>query len=232
MSDGAAVPAGTDSSSRVAILPAQPEAAPPPTDEAPGNPIPPAATEPLDPETRRLLEAWKAGDGEALDELIPLVMRDLKRIAHAYLRREGGVRTLQTTGLVHEMFLRLKKPEAKAFEEPALFFRFAARTMRQILVDHARHRRTRKRGGDAARVSLPANLAARSQRDPAVLLALDKALERLAARSRLQAELIELKFFAGLTIEELMDVAALGRTKVIKESRLAMAFLKRELGAQ
>ena len=178
--------------------------------------------------TRLLLE-WGAGDRAALDELVPLVFDELRRLAHSYLRRERADHTLQPTALVNEAYLRLVNQEGVRWQSRAHFFGIAANLMRQILVDHARRRAAEKRGGaDLQRLSL--TQAERVAEGAGVdVLALNEALDRLSAFDPQQARIVELKFFAGLTIEETAEVLNVSHATVERDWKLARAWLKREL---
>jgi RNA polymerase sigma factor (TIGR02999 family) len=169
----------------------------------------------------RLLLKWRAGDEAAFHDLMELVYRDLRRRADAYLRRERSNHTLAPTGLVHETYLKLVGEAGIPWSDRAHFFAVAARAMRQILVDHARKRSAAKRGGAAERVTL-SNLAARGDVS-ADLVALDAALDPV------QARLVELRYFGGLTIEETADVLGSSPATVKRAWASARAFLFAEL---
>ena len=180
--------------------------------------------------TQLLLE-WGAGDKAALDELLPLVFDELHRLARGYLRRERPQHTLQPTALVNEAYLRLVDQAHVRWQNRAHFFGIAANLMRQILVDHARERAADKRGGPAQqRLSL--TQAERVVRQQEVdVLALDEALDKLAAFDAQQGRVVELKFFGGLTIEEIAEVLGISHATVEREWKLARAWLRRELSA-
>lgn len=175
-------------------------------------------------EVTALLREWAAGRREAFDRLVPLVYDELRALAAAYLRRERVEHTLQPTAVVHEAYFRLIGAHDIGWENRSHFFGIAARAMRRILVEHARARSRQKR--------TPVTLAAAAEPalEPIDLLALDVALERLAALDAEQARLVELRYFAGLSIEE--SAAALGSSPatVKRDWRSARAFLHRELG--
>jgi RNA polymerase sigma factor (TIGR02999 family) len=175
-----------------------------------------------------LLRAWGAGEADALDRLVPLVYDELRHQARRYLRREAVGHTLQTTGLVHEAYLRLVDQRAVRWESRAQFFGVAAQLMRRILVDHARAQHAAKRGGSAIQVPLEDDTAAASERD-VDLLALDEALTRLAALSERQARVVELRYFAGLGIEETAEVLGVSIGPVKRDWAVARAWLRREL---
>jgi len=181
-------------------------------------------------EVTRLLAAWGQGDQAALQSLMPLVYDELRRLADSYLRRERGGHTLQATALVHEAFLRLvghpPQPENRAH-----FFGIAAQVMRQVLVDYARAHATAKRGGEWQRISL----TAAAQADAAAplpeveLLALDEALTRLAEFDPALGRLVELRYFADLTVEETAQVLGLSPATIKREWQTARTWLSREL---
>ncbi len=184
-------------------------------------------------EVTRLLAAWGQGDQVALQSLMPLVYDELRRLADSYLRRERGGHTLQPTALVHEAFLRLvgHPPRSAQLENRAHFFGIAAQVMRQVLVDYARAHATAKRGGEWQRVSL--SIAARADVATPLpeieLLALDEALTRLAEFDTALARLVELRYFADLTIEETAQVLGLSPATVKREWQTARTWLSREL---
>ncbi len=179
-------------------------------------------------EITQLLRAWGAGDEAALDELTRVCYRELRRIALQHMRREQPGHTLQASALVNEAFLRLTDWKNVEWQNRAHFFAMAARVMRNVLVDFARKRVRAKRGADPLMVSLAA--AARvSQERSADLLALDQALDALAALSPRQGKVIELRFFGGLTNEETAEVLKVSPDTVRRDWRLAQAWLYREL---
>jgi RNA polymerase sigma factor (TIGR02999 family) len=175
-----------------------------------------------------LLRAWSDGDGPALEQLIPLVEAELRRLARAYMARERRGHTLQTTALVNEAFVRLVDARTVRWQDRAHFVGIAARLMRRVLVDHARSRGYQKRGGGAVRVTLTEDLAVVAK--PAVdLIALDRALERLAADDRRKARVVELRFFGGLSVEETAEVLHVSSDTVKRDWRLAKLWLLRDL---
>jgi RNA polymerase sigma factor (TIGR02999 family) len=180
------------------------------------------------PAVTDLLHAWSRGDANALDRLLPIVYRDLRRQAAAQLRREGRSHTLQPTALVHEVFLRLVGQERASWEGRAHFLGVCARLMRRILIDHARRRRRIKRGGTLCRVDLAAEPAATSMREIDVI-ALDRALDELQALDAEQARLVELRFFGGLSVEELGGLLGVSERTVKRDWRSARAWLLRRL---
>ncbi|MEO6723826.1 MAG: sigma-70 family RNA polymerase sigma factor [Blastocatellia bacterium] len=175
----------------------------------------------------QLLVAWNDGDAAARDELIPLVYAELHRLAQAYLRRERRGHTLQSAALVNEAFLRLVDQRVE-WRNRAHFFGIAAQLMRRILVDYARSRQNEKHGGDHLHLELDEALDEAAARDTD-LVALDDALNSLAALDPQQSRVIELRYFGGLTIEETAEVLGVSDTTVEREWRLARAWLLREL---
>ena len=164
----------------------------------------------------------------SLDALLPLVYQELRRLAAAYLRREKPGQTLQPTALVHEAYLRLMKDRPDRWQNRAHFCAIAAHSMRQILIERARARGAAKRGGDRPRVTLDEGLVAGHDRS-IDLLALDEALERLAAMDPEQARLVELRFFGGLTVEETAEAMNISPATVKRHWTVARAWLAREL---
>ena len=182
-----------------------------------------------------LLKAWGRGDKEALDELMPLVYAQLHAQARRYLRSERAQATLQSTALVHEVYLRLTKARDVDWQDRAHFFALAAQIMRRILVDAARARVASKRGGGVLHVALSSTID--PDRIPTVhsdaalmLCALDDALESLAQLDPRRAKVIELRFFAGLTVEETAGLLQVSPQTVMRDWRLAKVWLARELG--
>ena len=183
-----------------------------------------------DQSVTELLLKWGGGDKTALDELIPLVYDELRRLAASYLRRRSGSNTLQATALVHEAYVRLADQKTATLQHRAQFFGLAAKVMRDILVDHARKRLATKRGGHQLRISL--SQAERSGQKPEVdLVALDDALKDLAATNPQHSRVIELRFFGGLTIEETAKVMSLSQATTERYWSFARAWLRRELAA-
>jgi RNA polymerase sigma factor (TIGR02999 family) len=176
----------------------------------------------------RLLGAAAAGDPSAAAELLPLVYDELRRLAAVYLRRERPGQTLQPTALVHEAYLRLLKDRPDRWQNRAHFCAIAAHSMRQILIERARARDAQKRGGGGAKVTLDEGLIAGSPR-PIDFLALDAALDRLAALDAEQARIVELRFFGGLSVEETAEALGASPATVKRRWALARAWLAREL---
>jgi RNA polymerase sigma factor (TIGR02999 family) len=183
-------------------------------------------------EVTRLLRAWSAGDASALDRLLPLVYGELRRRAGAYLRQERPEHTLQPTAVVHEAYLKLAGGSSIDWKDRAHFFGVAARAMRQVLVDHARTRNTAKRGEGQVRVELDAAGAVAAPARSLDLLDLDRALSRLAALDERQSRLVELRLFAGLTIEESAEVLRVSHATVSREWKHAEAWLLREMAGR
>jgi RNA polymerase sigma factor (TIGR02999 family) len=178
-----------------------------------------------------LLVDWGNGDSQALDKLTPLVYQELKRLASRYLRRERQEHTLQSTALVHEAWLRLIDQKQVHWQNRAQFFGIAAEMIRRILIDHARNRQAVKRGDGAIKLTLDDALATPDRRD-LDLVALDDALRDLAKLDSQQSRLVELRFFAGLSVEESAEVLGVSPATVKREWATAKAWLYRELSAR
>jgi RNA polymerase sigma factor (TIGR02999 family) len=211
-----------------------PEAASPPS-----IPAPVRAARQAGQSVTELLRAWGAGDARASDSLVPLVYAELRRQARLALRREGEGHTLQPTALVHEAWLRLGDQHAAHWESRTQFFAIAAQMMRRVLLDHARTRLALKRGGGAVQVSLGgagaggvmpgAALGEGTPLDAVDLIALDDALERLAALDPQKARLVDLRYFAGLSIPEAAAVLGVSTATLGREWAIARMWLRREL---
>lgn len=189
-----------------------------------------AAAVPPDQEVTRLLHELSGGDQSALARLVPLIYDELRALASREMRRERGEHTLQPTALVHEVFLRLVDRPGLSWQSRAHFLNLAAQSMRRILVDHARRRGRKKRGDGAVRVTLDEELAGPGDDRPD-LADIDEALERLAAKDSRKAKVVELRFFAGLSIPETARVLGLSDATVKREWQFAKAWIQRELGA-
>lgn len=176
----------------------------------------------------RLIEQARGGDSLALEQLVPLVYSELRRLAARYVRRERPGQSLQATALVHEAYLRLLKDADLSFQNRAHLLGIAARSMRQILVEHARTRDAAKRGGERRRITLDESVAAGGAPD-VDLLALDEVLGRLAERNAQQARIVELRFFGGLTNEETAEALGTSPATVKRSWAVARAWLFREL---
>jgi RNA polymerase sigma factor (TIGR02999 family) len=175
----------------------------------------------------QLLQAWGRGDLRAREDLVPLVYRELRRQAAAYLRRERRDHTLQPTALVHEAYVRLMGQRRVTWRNRAQFFGVAAQLMRRILVDHARERQAAKRPG-GVRVALDDHVGAVQPPD-CELLMLDEALQELARIDERQAQIVQLKYFGGLSEEEVAAVLSLSRATITREWQSARAWLYRSL---
>jgi RNA polymerase sigma factor (TIGR02999 family) len=175
-----------------------------------------------------LLQEWRGGDREALDTLLPLVYKELRRLAHFQLRNERPGHTLQSAALVNEAYLRLVGLNAPQWESRTHFFAIAGQLMRQILVDYARRRGAAKRGAGACKVSLTnAGLAARGT--DVDVVAVDDALQALAKIDSRQSQVVELRFFAGLSLEEISKVLDIAPATVQRDWTAARAWLHREI---
>ncbi len=179
-------------------------------------------------EITQMLRAWGEGDGAALDQLIPLVHQELHRLAHNYMRREQRDHSLQTSALVNEAYLRLVDARGVGWQNRAHFFAVSAQIMRRILVDFARSRQNLKRGGGQRQVSLDEAMIVSPERG-ANLLALDEALSSLAALNRRQSQVVEMRYFGGLSEEEVAEVLKVSARTVRSDWSLARAWLYREL---
>ncbi len=175
-----------------------------------------------------LLQAWSEGDPEAAEKLVPVVYDELRRQATRHLRRERRNHTLRPTALVHEAYLRLVGQRQAVWKSRNQFFAVAAQMMRRVLVDHARQHRAAKRAGSWCRVTLDEGVASHEPRD-LDLVALEDALSELAALDPEKARMVELRFFAGLTLEEAADVLGVSAATVTREWRMARAWLYRRM---
>jgi RNA polymerase sigma-70 factor, ECF subfamily len=175
-----------------------------------------------------LLVNWSNGDQEALNKLIPLVYDELHKLARRYLRRERPDHTLQTTALVHEAYLKLVDQREANWENRVQFFAVAAQLMRRLLVDYARRHRASKRGGDLFKLSLDEALVSSEEKD-AELLALDEALDRLAAVDPQQSRVVELRVFSGLSLEETAQALNISPRTVRREWSMAKAWLHQQI---
>lgn len=176
----------------------------------------------------QLLIRWSRGDNSALDQLMPLVYDELRRLARSYLRRERPDHTLQATDLVHEAYLRLIEQDAVTWQNRAHFFGIASQMMRRILVNHALARRAAKRGGFVQRLSLDKAVSFGAQPD-VDLLALDEALTDLEKMDARQSHIVELRFFGGLSIEETAEVLKISPATVKREWATAKLWLRRQM---
>ena len=179
-------------------------------------------------EVTELLIDWRNGDRNALDKLMPVVYEELRRLAKRYMAAERPGHTLQTTALVNEAYCKLLNHNQMQWQNRAHFFAIAAQIMRRLLVDHARTRRYAKRGGGARAVSLD-EVALVTEARAADLLALDEALSRLTGFDPRKGEIVELRYFGGLSVEEVADVLAVSPITIKREWLKAKAWLQREL---
>ncbi len=181
-------------------------------------------------EITRLLSEWKAGDGAALERLVPLLYSELHRMAEGYMRREAAGHTLQATALVNEAYMRLVQGQLPDWESRAHFFGVAAHLMRQLLVEHARRSNSQKRGSGAVKLSLDESLTFAPEQSSQVLN-LDLALEALSKLDPRKSRIIELRYFGGLKLEEVAQLLDISIATVTREQRMAQAWLYRELNA-
>ena len=179
-------------------------------------------------EVTQLLRAWSGGDQEALEKLTPLVYEELHRAAHGYMVQERPGHTLQTTALINEVYLRLVDVREVSWQDRTHFLAVCARLMRRVLTDFARSRGYLKRGGDSPRVALDEALLV-SREPPADLLALDDALNALAAFDPRKSEVVELRFFGGLSVEEMATVLKVSPETVKRDWKLARVWLLEEM---
>jgi RNA polymerase sigma factor (TIGR02999 family) len=178
-----------------------------------------------------LLKAWSAGDREALDRLTPLVYQELHRIAQRYARRERSDRTLQATALVNEAYLKMVDSPGVEWQDRAHFFAVSAQIMRRILVDAARMRDAGKRGGGAVRLQVDGIMIAAPERSDEVVF-VDQALEELATFDPRKAQVVELRFFGGLSVAETAEVLKVSEQSVLRDWKLARAWLLERLAAR
>jgi len=189
----------------------------------------PGVSPPRGEVTGRLL-AWNEGDASAVERLMPLVYAELRGIAERHFRRERAGHTLQPTAVVHEAYFRLVDQTRVTWKNRGHFFAIASQAMRRILVDHARARETEKRGGGGRRVTLDVGVASPEPIDDMDFIALDEALTRLKSLDGAQAQIVELRFFGGLSIDETAEALETSASSVKREFRSAKAWLFRELG--
>ncbi|REJ75281.1 MAG: RNA polymerase subunit sigma-70 [Acidobacteria bacterium] len=177
----------------------------------------------------RMLREWSDGDLEVLDQLLPIVHAELHRQAHAYIRRERPGHTLQTTALINEAFIKLIDQKTPDLESRTHFFAIAANAMRQVLIDYARAKNRKKRGGNPIKLTLDEKTAVDAGKSSIDLFALDEALQRLEEIYPQQVKVVELRYFSGMTLEETAEVMGLSRSTVAREWSMAKAWLYREL---
>jgi RNA polymerase sigma-70 factor (ECF subfamily) len=176
----------------------------------------------------KLLLAWRNGEAQALDELMPLVHRELKRIARNFMRRQNAGHTLQTTALVNEAFVRLVDSDKVNWQDRSHFFAISAQLMRRVLVDAARRKLSAKRGGERVQVTLADDVKS-TEADQVDVVAIDEALQRLAALNQRQCQIVELRYFGGLTEDEIAETLNISSRTVRRDWNLARAWLYREL---
>ena len=182
------------------------------------------------PDLTQLLGQWSGGERQALDDLMPLVYDELRRMAHRHMARERPDHTLQATALVNEVYLKLQKERSAQWKNRAQFFAVAAQMMRHILVDYARQSSRAKRGGGAQQVTLDeAMLVSKDKADE--LLALDEALQKLEQFDKRKSQVATLRFFAGLNMDETAEALAVSVETVTRDWRFARAWLQKELSA-
>ena len=182
-------------------------------------------------EVTQLVKDWSGGDEGALGKLIPLVQPELHRLAHHYMSRERTGHTLQTTALLNEAYLQLVDDPKRNWQNRTHFMAAAAQLMRRIIVDYARERRSLKRGGGALKVSLD-EAALVTEKQSEELVALDEALERLGVQDPRKSQIVELRYFGGLSVEETAEFLKLSHRTVKREWRMAKAWLYRALSGQ
>jgi RNA polymerase sigma-70 factor (ECF subfamily) len=176
-----------------------------------------------------LLQRSREGDTNAVNQLVPIVYEELRRLAHSYLRGQQN-QTMQATALVNEAYIKLVESKARNFNDRSHFFALAARVMRQIIVDYARTKGAQKRGSGQANLELKEEILSLDQ-DSTQVLAVNEALSRLATTDPRKAELVEMRFFGGMTAEECAEALSMTAPQVYRELRLAQAMLHQELKA-
>lgn len=181
-----------------------------------------------DEQITEMLLAWNQGDETSLERLFPVVKRELRRMAHNYMRRESPDHTLQTTALINEAYLKLVDQTRVTWKNRAQFFGVSAQIMRRILLNHARDQRAGKRGGGAIDITLDEFTILPAERSKE-LIALDEALERLKKIDELKSRIVELRYFGGLTMEETAEVLQIAPSTVSLHWRMARAWLKKEI---
>jgi RNA polymerase sigma-70 factor (ECF subfamily) len=184
-----------------------------------------------EPKITELLLAWGEGDETALEQLIPLVYQELHRLARHYMRQEQPGHTLETTALINEAYLRLVDTNRVPWQNRSHFYAICARAMRRILIDHAKSRHRAKRGGGAREVSLD-EVASLARDRSAELVLLDEALKRLEAFDKRKSQVVELRFFGGLSIEETAEVMKISTISVSRDWNTAKAWLYREISGK
>ncbi len=178
----------------------------------------------------QILSRAQKGETRAIEQLLPLVYGELRALGASYFQQQSPAHTLQPTALVHEAFVKLMGPGTIKWESRAHFFAVAAKAMRHILTDHARRKKAAKRGGAAAQKVTLSGLSTPSTENQIHLIALDEALSKLTAIDARQSDIVEMRFLAGLKVEEVASVLKISTATVEREWRMAKAWLKRELG--
>ena len=179
-------------------------------------------------EVSQILTAWNEGDKSALEEILPLVIQELRRIAHAHMRREGVNHTLQTTALINEAYLKLNDQKNVQWQNRSHFFAIASKVMRRILLDYAKTRLRDKRGGGTIHIEFEdvANISVEKSKE---LVALDDALNRLAEVDPLKSRIVEMRHFGGMSVEETAEALEIAPITVMRHWGLAKAWLRREI---
>lgn len=181
-----------------------------------------------DYEITEMLAAWKEGDKAALEDILPLVNRELRQLAHAHMRKEAINHTLQTTALINEAYLKLIEQKNVQWQSRSHFFAISSKIMRRILLDHAKTRLRDKRGGGAVHVELEDSYNISIEKSTE-LIALDEALNRLAEVDPLKSQIIEMRHFGGMSVEESAEVLGVAPITVMRHWNLAKAWLRREI---
>jgi len=183
------------------------------------------------PDVTRLLRSWGSGNKEAFDQLIPIVYDELHRLAHIYIAKERAEILLDTTALINEAYMRLADLNELEWQDRSHFFAMSARQMRRILVDYARRRTAQKRGGSVLRVTLDEELLGKNDRNVDLLI-LDEALAMLSTFDERKSQVVELRFFGGMSVEETAAVLNVSKDTVLRDWRLAKSWLLREMSRE
>jgi RNA polymerase sigma factor (TIGR02999 family) len=182
-------------------------------------------------EVSQLLAAWNDGDRAALEDILPFIISELRKLAHAHMRKEDAGHTLQTTALINEAYLKLIEQKSVKWQNRSHFFAIASTAMRRILLDHAKERMRKKRGGGAVHLDLE-EAALMSEEKSAELIALDDALNRLAEVDPFKSQVVEMRHFGGMTVEETAEALGIAPITVIRHWNLAKAWLRREISGE